>query len=174
MRRPEAFAPDSDSDGRRIRPLTAVIEIPAKPSFGKNLFRFTGSLPDLGGSEMGPIGVRISYSLDHAETPLAVERPQPGELRMKSCIIADPQDILGRQGDFGTGFVIGVITKGNQRIDTVISSGKLQHHENRSVFPGGHLTGRGGRHGIQTEEGFLQKSGTVEARAPPSMDVLRN
>ena len=108
--------------------MAAIIEISTEPTFGRIPIRITCGLPDLGRTEMGAVGVRISDSLNHSEMTLGVEIMHAGEFRMEARVVADPQDICFWKGDLGTGLVIGVIPVRDECVDAVIPTGKLKDH----------------------------------------------
>ena len=93
-----------------------------------------GSLPDGGGNKVRAIRIRIADPLYDAEIALLEERPKKWHRSIQANVVAELDDFLLFLADTRTRFLIGIISKRNERVESIISASKLKHNKNGVVF----------------------------------------
>ena len=146
---------EADADGR-IRAGAGVVEITAEPAGGRAVVGVAG-LPDGGRDEVGAVRIRIADALHDAEVAFLEQGAEERHGRVQADMVVEPDDFLFLLRETRTGFMIGIVAEGDERVESVVPAGELEHDEDSVVLAGDRLDGEVAGAFMELAEGTLDE-----------------
>ena len=123
-------------------------------------------MPNLGGTKVRAVWIRVAHTLHNRKVPLVVKRLEADKLGIQSKMIGQAQRLSARDGKSRPSAEIGIIAKRHQSVETIIAARQLEDDQDGAVLSRCGLNGGVRSHGIEREKGALQKGGNCPGDGP--------
>ena len=104
-------------------------------------------------------GIRIADALDDAEVAFFEQGAEEGHRAVQADVVAEFDDVLFLFPDARAGLVIGVVGIGDERVQSVVSTGELEDDEDGVVLAGDRLDRQVAGAFVELAEGALDEHG---------------